>query len=117
MHVVADGSQIAAGASDDQGFVATREHMAVQLMTAIEPCGVGAEKPFHAGHEVGLRRLDHEMKMIRHQAECVDLPAGLGAYVRQRLEKRLAIQIVSENILAPIPATHRVIDCAGELNA
>src|SRR5450756_1883328 len=30
---------------------------------------VGAQKPLHAGHQFGLGRLDHQMKMIRQEAK------------------------------------------------
>ena len=57
-------------------FVATAEEVAKVLVAAVEARRVGAEKPFHAGNEVGAGRFDDEMEMIAHQAVGVDLPGG-----------------------------------------
>ena len=63
-----------AAAIDDEGFVAAAEEMAENFVPAVEAAGVGAQKPFHPGDEVGQRRFQNEMKMILHQAIRVDLP-------------------------------------------
>jgi hypothetical protein len=35
---------------------------------SIEPRRIGAQLPLHPGDQIGLRRFDHQMKMIAHQA-------------------------------------------------
>ena len=47
--------------------------MAEHFVPPIEAAGVSAQKPFHPGDQIGLGRLDHQMKMIRHEDIGVDL--------------------------------------------
>ena len=41
-------------------------------MLAVEAISVSAQKPFHAGHEVGLGRFDDQMKVIGHQTRVLN---------------------------------------------
>ena len=50
------------------------------------------------------------MKVVPHQAIGVHLKTGLLTGFRQRLEKVLAIDIIVENVLPPVPAAHHVVD-------
>ena len=59
---------------------------------------------------IGLRRLDHPIKMIRHEDIGVNLPARLGANLAQRLNEALAIRIIHKDQLAPVSAIHDVIN-------
>lgn len=47
-------------------FVAISEEPAQEPMPAIEPARVGILQPFHSGHQVGVRRLQHQMVVIAH---------------------------------------------------
>jgi hypothetical protein len=38
--------------------------VAEEFVAAIESRGVGAQEPAHLGHEIGVGRLDDEMKVI-----------------------------------------------------
>ena len=106
MDVIANAFEIAAArAIDDQRFVATRKHMTKQFVPPVEAAGVGAQKPFHPGDQIRLGRLDRQMKMIRHEDEGVNLPAGLGANLGGGFDKALAIRIINEDGLAPVAAT------------
>ena len=72
MHVVAHSLKVAvAAAIDDEGFVAPAKKVAKVPVPAVEPASVGPQQPLHAGDQVGLRRLDDQMKVIGHQAERV----------------------------------------------
>ena len=64
-----------------------------------------------------LRRLDHEVKMIRHEDIGVNLPARLGASLSQRLDEELAIRVIHEDQLTPVTAIHAVINCAELLDS
>ncbi len=76
MHVVAPRLQIPRRRTvHDQGLVAAAEQMAEQLVAAVEPARVSAQKPFHARNQVRLGRFDHQVKMIRHEAVGMNLPA------------------------------------------
>jgi len=61
-----------------------------ELMPPVEAGGVSAQKPFHADNPIRLRRLDHEVKVIRHEDKGVNLPAGLGASFTQRFDSAAA---------------------------
>jgi hypothetical protein len=84
---------------------------------AIEPTGVGAQKPVHAGHQVGLERLGDQVKMIQHEAKGMDLPAGLGAGLRHRLQKPHPVLVIAKDFLPAIPAVHHVVNRAGKLDS
>ena len=47
--------------------------MTKQFVSPVEAAGVGAQKPIHPGNQVRLGRLDHEVKMIRHEDVGVNL--------------------------------------------
>lgn len=78
----------------------------------IEPNRIGTEEPAHPVHEVGVRRLHHEMEMIRHEAIGMDLKPRFLASLGQRLEEVVAIHIIQENVLAAISTAHHMIDRA-----
>ena len=50
------------------------------------------------------------MKIVPHQAERVDLPAGLRARLAEGGEETALILLILENRFLPIPAIHHVID-------
>ena len=91
--------------------------MPVQFVPAVKTHRVCAQQPFHPINQICSRRLHHQMKMIRHETKRVDLPGRLRASIGQRFEKRFAVEVVAENILATVAAAHDVIDRSGELNA
>src|SRR5208283_2220424 len=118
MHVIASSSQIARRALvNDQRLVTSAEQMPEELMPAIEPSRVSAEEPFHARHQVWLRCLGHQVKVISHQAIGVDLPAGLFTCLAQRAKESLAILVIKEDRFAPISPTHQMVDGTGKLNS
>ena len=65
---------------------------------------------------MGLRRLDHPLKMIRPEDRGVNLPARLGANLAQRLNEALAIRSIHEDQFAPVTAIHDVINRASILD-
>ena len=89
----------------------------VFLATPVESTSVSAQQPFHPGDQIGLRRLDHDMKMIRHEDIGVNLPARLGANLAQRFDEALAIRIIHEDQFAPVTAIHDVIKRASLLDS
>jgi len=110
MNIIADRFQIAAAAAvHDQSLVTSAEQMPEELVPAIEAAGVRAQKPFHAGHQIPQRRLNHEMKMVAHQAKGMNLPARLGASLAEGGQKKLPIWVLPENFLASIPAIHHMV--------
>jgi hypothetical protein len=64
-----------------------------------------AQKPFHPSDRIRPRRLDHQMKMIRHEDISVNLPAGLDARLGEGLDPAhagLPIRTVEQDRLAPV---------------
>ena len=57
------------------------------------------------------------MKMIRHQAKRIHLPAGFVAGLAQRAEEALPILIIPENRFPPVPAIHHMINRPAIFNA
>jgi len=116
--VIAHALEIAVARSvHDQRLVAPREQVIEELVTPVEATRVSAQQPFHPGDQIGLRRLEHPMKMIRHEDIGVNLPARLGANLAQRLNEALAIRIIHEDPFAPVTAIHDVINRASLLDS
>jgi hypothetical protein len=91
--------------------------VAEELVTPVEATRVSAQQPFHPGDQIWLRRLDHPMKMIRHEDIGVNLPARLGANLAQRLNEALAIRIIHEDPFAPVTAIHDEINRSSLLDS
>ena len=66
---------------------------------------------------MGLRRLDHPMKMIRTEDIGVNLPVRLGAHLAQRLDEALAIRSIPEDPFVPVTAIHEVVNRASLLDS
>jgi hypothetical protein len=86
-------------------------------VTPVKAIRVSAEQPFHPCDQIGLRRLDHHMEMIRHQDIGVNLPARLSASLAQSLNEALAIRIIHEDPFAPVTAIHDVKNRASILDS
>ena len=118
MDVIAHALEITATRSvHDQRLVAPTEQVAEELVTPVEATRVSAQQPFHPGDQIWLRRLDHPMKMIRHEDIGVNLPARLSASLAQRVDEALAIRIIHEGPFAPVTAIHDVTNCASILDS
>lgn len=116
--VIAGGAQIVTAALvDDEGFVASAEEMAEKLVAAVEAAGVSAQEPLHADDEIGLGRLGDEMKMVSHETEGVDLPAGLFTGGAEGGEEGLAVGVVAEGGFAVVAAAHEMVNGPGVLDA
>jgi hypothetical protein len=91
--------------------------VAEELVTPVEATRVSAQQPLHPGDQIGLRRLDDQMKMIRHEDIGVNLPARLCANLAQRLNEAPAIRIIHEDPFAPVTTIHDVINRASILDS
>ena len=64
-----------------------------------------------------LEQVRHrQMKVIRHEAIRVDLPAGLGADLRQGFHKAPPVRVVVEDRFPPVALIHDVVNGPGILN-
>ena len=85
--------------------------MPEEFVPPMEPAGVSAQQPFHARDQIGLGRLHHQMKMIRHEDVGMNLPTSLRARFAQRLDQTLPIRVVLEDRFAPVAPIHHMIHC------
>jgi hypothetical protein len=60
---------------------------------------------------------EHQMKMVSHQAEGVDLPAGLHAGLAQRFQNNAPPRVILKNRLPAVAAIHPMIDRSGKFNS
>ncbi len=78
MHIITGGAQVTCPvALDDDGLVTPAKDMAKELLEVIEPNRVAAQKPAHAGDNIRVGRLSHQVKMVAHQAIGMHLETGL----------------------------------------
>ena len=61
-------------------------------------------------HVAGLRRFDEQVEVVGHQARRMDLPAGLGAGLRQRVRETLPVGVVAEGGLPTVTPIEDVIN-------
>ena len=87
--------------------------MPKKFVPPIETASVSAQKPLHTSDEVGERSFENQMKMVFHEAIGMNLPLGLGAGLRQSLQKTAAVGVVLKDRLPTVAPIHDVIDCAG----
>src|SRR5476649_572459 len=108
MHIVAHRLQITAAAPvHDERFVTSAEQMSKLPVTPVKSRRISAKKPFHPRNQVGLWRLDDQMKMIVHQAIRVNLPARFDARLRQRFQKPPPVGVIMIYRLATVAAIHQ----------
>ena len=111
MDVIASSLKVARTAAiDQQSFVAPAKQMSEKLVPAVIPLGVGSQQPFHARDQVGIRRFNHEMEMVRHETEAVHLPPRLLAALPQRRKEPVSVSVVAKNLLAMIATAHHVVN-------
>ena len=118
VHIITERLQIpVATALHQQHLITSAEHVPEELVPVVEADRVGAQQPAHARHQVGLRRLDHQMKVIPHQAIGMDLKPRLLTGLGQGLQKILPIHVVLENVFTPVPPAHDVVSRPGKLHS
>ena len=81
-----------------------------KLVPTIEAQCVTAQQPAHPRHQVALWRLDHQMKVVAHEAIGVNLKPGLGAGFRQRFEEVVAIHIGLIDVFFAVAPARDVIN-------
>ena len=91
--------------------------MAAQIVPPVEPIGIRAQQPAHSGHQIAFRRLDHQVKMVFHQAKGMNLKTGLLAGLGQGLEEVMAIAIIPEQGFPAVSPIEQMIDRPGIFNA
>ena len=118
MHVIAGRDQVSGRTLvDDLRLVAASEKVSPLPVPTIETLRVGSQHPAHSGHEVRLRRLQHQMKMVAHETIGVHLPPGLRASLAEGSEERLPVTILNVDSFPAVAPVHDVIPRARILDA
>jgi hypothetical protein len=108
--VSARRSQIALAVDCASGEAAGEER-AEALVALVEGLAVVAQEPLEAARELGLRAVEHEVVMRRHQAERVQCPAvALGAETKSP-EEGASVVVVAED-RAPVDAARGDVEIA-----
>jgi hypothetical protein len=82
-------------------------------MNGVEARGEGAEQIAHAVREVGQRRLEDQMKMIRHEDPGVEDPLVLEDDLREESDEREAVAVAADDLAAFIFARGDCTDRPG----
>jgi len=118
MHIVTGRAQIPiAAALDDNRLVATAKDVSEELLPMVQPDRVAAQEPAHPRHQVGVGRLDHQVKVVAHQTIRMYLKTGLLARFRQGLKKILPIHVIHIDVLLAVPTAHDVVNRSGVLHS
>jgi hypothetical protein len=105
--VTAGGEQVALPVDGSRGE-AVGEQVAEAAVPLVERLRVAALEPLDAAGELGLRAVEDEVVVRRHQAERVHRPAiALGARVDVG-EEEAPVVVVAEDRAAVDPARHHV---------
>jgi hypothetical protein len=80
--------------------------MTNELVPVVEPDGVSAPQPAHAGDQVCIGGLHHQVVVVGNETIGMDLPARLLAGLGQSFEKVVAVHVIQKNVLAPVAAAH-----------
>src|ERR1035438_7001665 len=111
MHIITDRLEIPVAAPiHDQRLILAAKQVPELLVPPMVAAGIGAQQPLHPGHQVGLGRLDDQVKVVAHEAIRMHLPAGLLTRLRERLQEPLPVLVILENGLPPVAPIHHVIN-------
>ena len=111
MHVITHRLEITLAVPlHDQRLIPPAKQVPKFFVPPIIAAGVGPQQPLHPGHQVGLGRLQHQVKVVAHQAIRVHLPAGLLTGRRQRLQQPLPVLVIPKDRLPPVAPIHHMID-------
>jgi len=102
----------------DPGGEAVAEEVAPPLVAAVERLGVRAVEPLKAVREAPELGLDHQVVVVRHQAECVHAPVVTIDLARQEAEETAVVVGVAEGCGARYASGRDVVRAFGrELSA
>jgi hypothetical protein len=102
---------------DDGRSVARLEQMPNVVVSPVEVVRVPAVQPVHADREVGVRSLNQQMEVIRHQAVGRTQPATLVDDLGQYCEEPAPVDVVEEDGPTLGPARRHVVDRVRRLEA
>ena len=86
-------------------------------MSAIVEGRIADIEPLHRATQIGLRRFEDQMIMVRHEAVGMDPDCKLPAHSLQAAKKTLAIMIIVNNRILSLPTIHNVVKHTRIFNA
>ena len=103
---------------DRKAFEAALPHMTVAAVVLMVATHMTGEPPLHEVAE-GIRcgGLQHEMKMVGHEAEAKALDRIAGFRVGEQMEKGAIVRVFMEDCRATVATVEHVVDMAGDLTA
>lgn len=107
-HIARQFQQIGIFLNEDR-FVAPLKDMTDPLVGPIEPLLVDAVELAHAFGQIGIRRLDEQVVMVRHEAVRMHRPIETLPHVAEDVEKQPPVDISAIDVLAPITARGDVV--------
>ena len=90
-------------ALDEVGLEAVSEQMAFPGVALVEALRVPPVEESGAGAELDLGCLDHEVVVVSHQAEDVDVPVEAGGGDGEEVEEAEAVFVVAVDVAAVDP--------------
>ena len=101
-------------ALDEACAEAALEEVAVEPVPAVEQLGIRAIEALHPLRQVGRRRLEEEVVVVRHQALRMAVPAEPGDDVFRDREHQPPVGVVAHDVLSAVSAgvdvVHAVLD-------
>jgi hypothetical protein len=92
-------------------LVPTPKQLPVATVKPVVPLGVNPVDLPHASGYIGIRRLDQEMVVVRHQTIGGNAQIPLLSRFLEKLNKLSVLPIVRKNRLTPPAAVHDVVPC------
>src|SRR3989442_3884488 len=91
--------------------------MTSELVTVVQSNRAGALQPRHSRNQIWVGSFHHQMVMVSHETEGMNLPVGFSASFGKGLQEIVAVHIAEENILALISSAHDMIHCTGKFQS
>ena len=89
--------------------------MTHQTVAAVESLRVNPVELAHPLGEVRVRRLDHQVVVVPHEAERVADPVEIGHHSAEGQEEDMTVLVVRVDVLAPVSTGRDVVKRTGEL--
>jgi hypothetical protein len=86
-------------------------------MFSVEPLRIIAVYALHARREIGLRRFNEQVVVVRHEAEAMNVPSSVRDHLSHELGEEEPISVAKKDRLLSIASTRHVIDAAGNQDA
>jgi hypothetical protein len=94
---------------------AVPEEVPAPSVAEVEPLGVASVEALQAGREVGLRGLDDQLEVVRHQAEDLAAPTEAVDAVGEELEEGQPVVVVADDRGSVHAASRHVEEAVGQL--